>query len=193
MTDLLIEPTSRRETYLAQEANKVNGFEIVAALSTPGYVAGTVIDGVTQTGPKIGNAAAVGGGELILDKSANFSSATWTPSPDPTDVTSAGYLDGKYTVTFLAARDDANYLVFITGVEDLNGQGYQVVPRISNKTVDGFEYQFFIGPNGSANGTTSVTEGSPSMLDINLADLPDNAGIAQYSSQYQHDLMVMDF
>jgi len=195
MTDLSIEPTSTRETFLAQEARKLNGFEIVAALSTPGYVEGTVVNTGEQLAPVIGNAAAVGGGDLIADKITGFSSATWTPSPHPDDSASSGYLDGTYEVVFSSPRDSANYLVFITGVEDEGSQGYGVVPRISNKTVDGFKYQFFIGPNGSSNGTVNVTEipDGTNELNITLQDLPDGAFIAQYSSQYQHDLMVMDF
>jgi len=192
MSDLVLEPTTRREAFLAQEANKVNGFEIVAAAAVQGGV-GLAEDGETFKAPSIGKALAADApaGDVNLFKQQGFSSLTWEPS---TGTGGNDQLDNSYKATFLAKRPDTNYQVHVTITEpDAAVQGYGIVARTSEKTVEGFTYKLFLVPDGSSVSAFDQVAFSESPTFNNVSGLPENTTIPVFSTQFGHDVLVVDF
>jgi hypothetical protein len=192
MSDLVLEPTTRRETFIAQEANKVNGFEIVAAAAVQGGV-GLEADGETFKPPSIGKALATDApaGDVNLFKQQGFSSLTWEPN---TGTDANDQLNNSYKATFLAKRPDVNYQVHVTITEpDAQVEGYGIIARISEKTVEGFTYKLFLVPDGSTVSAFAEVAFDAAPTFNNNSDLPAATNIPVFSTQFGHDVLVVDF
>jgi len=196
MTDLLLEPTSRNEAFLAQEANKVNGFEIVAAAAVQGGVGFTGPGGETLNAPVVGftDADTAPAGPVNLFKQKGFASLWWSPSPGPTTATANSQLESFYDAKFITARPDANYQVQVTLTYPSSAtQGYGIVARIDDKTVDGFKYKLFMVPDGSIVSPTGPTGVLAANALTFLGTAPAGTNIPIYSTQFGHDVLIVDF
>lgn len=214
MSNLLIEPTSTRDTFLAQEAlvslsaDTVNGFEVVLSAAVQGGVGknpdGSAVSPLFASGSDYSTVS----GDVNLFKSKGaLGKLEWIAAVVPTDDSEGNnYLNNRYKVTFTEPRPDAFYQVFIsTQTAEEGTQGYTVVPRVTDKTVDGFEYQIHYAPDGSSPstatpvtvGVTNSVDGSAMNIDVleitQVASGNYKGSIPVRSVQFEHDLLIMDF
>ena len=214
MSNLLIEPTSTRDTFLAQEAlvalsaDTVNGFEVVLSASVQGGVGknsdGTAVEPMFSSGQDY---STVSGDVNLFKAKGALGKLEWIAAVVPgSDSDGNNYLDNRYKVTFTEPRSDAFYQVFITSqTGSENTQGYTVVPRVTDKTVDGFEYQMHYAPDGSSPSTATPTTieatlpGQTQPVDIDILQITQVASgnfkgsIPVRSVQFEHDILIMDF
>ena len=217
---LVIEPTSRRDTFLAQEAlkarvaSKLVVYSIVAGATVQGGVGSTgdvfntpIFESTSATpSPLYGTTS----GPVNIWKSAGFADdgtgIQWNGASSDEDQPD-NYLNGEYQATFTTERPDPYYQVQITiSYPYETTQGYTIIPRVTEKTTEGFKYQLFYAPDGSTPSTADVstifapkTDGGSDELQTVLAvsKIPKTDGglegsIPVTAVQFSHSIIVID-